>query len=233
MIRFGLHEEGGLTHITTTADPALLRQLDESAPKFGERLADGLRMNSIVLMPTDSDQKLLFDFAAAARKRKPERLLVAMRSAAWVLAELVNAPTEEPDPMMTVGMATAPYPGTHPPRWGMFADVAWPTEPVSDAEMTTIGTRHMRQFARGIRLDESLTIGSRLWNSSIYTHVNREQGVSVQTNPMGSCAIETDGMEFDAAEPRYHLYAHNLYSNQQQFVCLAGTIALAHAEELA
>jgi hypothetical protein len=65
----------------------------------------------------------------------------------------------------------------------------------------------------------------------VYANYQPQQGMELQTNPHGSCAISTLGNEYDPASRYLELEAHNLYTSQQQLICLVGAVAISEWAE--
>ena len=59
-----------------------------------------------------------------------------------------------------------------------------------------------------------------------------EQGVSMITNPVGSCNLDTNGAAYRPESPKFEVDAHNIYNADQQLICLYGLVAVAHADDL-
>lgn len=134
-----------------------------------------------------------------------------------------SAEPEEGDARLNVRMGVSPINNTN--RYGMYANIAWASEP--DETLSRLATHHMRSTAKNLDYEDKNMIPS-----LVYAQVSRAQGVTLETNPMGSCSIGTDGMWYESGDPRYELFSHNIYNHVQQFICLAGAVALAHADKL-
>lgn len=119
-------------------------------------------------------------------------------------------------------------------RLGIVMDVRWPN--MSDQSMAALTTGVMRSIAKDIKYsrydNDSPAKHGRLVDMLVYSQINRNQGVTLETNPVGSCSVDTDGMWYDSEESSFKLESHNIYTHEQQLIVIAGAIALAHAEEL-
>lgn len=129
-----------------------------------------------------------------------------------------------PDQVLpTVDMSIKPVSTDH--RYGMNVMLRWPqTDPESAANFAST---QMRQFARTLDLHSGQSRD--LLEDLVYAQARRDTGVSFQTNPMGSCSIESDHQDYTSAST-VDLWQHNLYNSQQQLICLVGAIAFANAD---
>lgn len=133
-------------------------------------------------------------------------------------------PEDEDAPLRVVMSSDVLYDGTRLP---MGAEVRWP--PVEDELMQDITTKVMRRFARDIyyaRIDNGYGY-KKLIDGLVYARVHRPDGVTLETNPLGSCSLDTNGSWYDPAEEKAELLAHNLYAPDQQLICLAGLAAFS------
>lgn len=103
--------------------------------------------------------------------------------------------------------------------YGMDAEMAWPA--VTDVEASLAGTRAMRQMAYDLG-----TYSDKQIPGMVYAHVDRARGITLETNPAGSCSMDTDGSEYRPTADRVTLYAHNLYTHEMQLICIAGLISI-------
>ena len=104
----------------------------------------------------------------------------------------------------------------------MDAEIARPS--VSDEIATRVATDAMRQMAHdlGTYPDEDIP-------SLVYAQVSGLNGITLETNPVGACSMDTDGTDYDEDSEKIKLYDHNLYTHEMQLICIAGLIALAKA----
>lgn len=111
-------------------------------------------------------------------------------------------------------------------RYGMYVEVQWPE---CYTEAAQFATRQMQQFAAGINLKNGGALNRA--NAMVYVAADAEQGLSVQTNPLGGCGIETSGDDYGHERPleTVSLWQHNLYAPEQQLACLVGAVAFAKA----
>ena len=66
----------------------------------------------------------------------------------------------------------------------------------------------------------------------VYGQIQRENGLTLETNPLGKCSIGTDGLWYEPQEPMLELDAHNIYNHTQQLIIIIGGVALARADTL-
>lgn len=115
-------------------------------------------------------------------------------------------------------------------RMPMSVEFEWPE--ASDEQISAVGTRYMHLAARSIKYAKS-TSGRLLdYFGMVYAQAERERGVTLQTNPMGSCAVETTGFDFSPGEDRPRLTSHNIYNAEQQILCAVGGIDISRADDL-
>jgi len=125
-------------------------------------------------------------------------------------------------------------------RLPLSASIAWPE--ASDADVSSFATGIMHGLAIATRYKQDLMSRKRdVLSRNVYAHLRRYRdedsyfgwpGVSLQTNPIGSCSVDTSGDEFESDAPMFTVYQHNLYGYKQQLICLGGAIAIANADEL-
>ncbi|MDN5275995.1 MAG: hypothetical protein JWN33_644 [Candidatus Saccharibacteria bacterium] len=107
-------------------------------------------------------------------------------------------------------------------RLGMSAELAWPE--LADQDIQQVATDAMRSSAVNLRY-----ASRRIIPSLVYALVSRSEGITLETNPAGSCSLDTDGMHYDPEASKVELYAHNLYAREMQLICLSGLVAIARA----
>ncbi len=114
-------------------------------------------------------------------------------------------------------------------RLGLGFDVRWPN--TIDISLNTLATSVMWRAAK--ELGYMRGNGSRdRYRDAVYAQVSRQHGVTLETNPMGSCSVGTDGSYYSPDDSIIELTAHNIVGVDQQFICLAGAVAIARADEL-
>ena len=136
------------------------------------------------------------------------------------LYSVYGSPSEE---IPTVDMSAAPV--SKDGRYGMNIVLRWPNiDPKHAAEFATA---QMRQFARTLALHSKEH--KDLLEDLVYAQARRDTGVVFQTNPFGSCSIETDHQDYTGIET-VDLWQHNLYKSEQQLICLVGAVSFANAD---
>ena len=111
-------------------------------------------------------------------------------------------------------------------RYGMMVELRWPeATPLAAA---TFATRHMQRFAQSIDLNGSQAMNTA--NDMVYVAASREQGIIIETNPVGSCNISAGGYGYDSKLDTVELWQHNIYSPGQQLACLMGAVSFATAD---
>ena len=170
---------------------------------------------------------LVFDLARIGRRRDKSRRYEDLTRTTTVMAAVGNYPClDETCPNLSISLGTEFTSGRLP----MVAQVKWP-EGIKDKELAARATQTMRTVAKDLGYARDVVPGhseyQRLIRDLVYADVQRQRWVSLQTNPMGSCALDTDGDEYSAEDHSFELWAHNLYSPDQQIICWAGAAALA------
>lgn len=197
---------------------------DSDLMKLIDRLSSK-PLRAIELAEDDNGTRMYFNAKRIGSIAMGPAQYVALRGVAETVTALEDwAEPGEEDSRMRVHMGTSSINNTG--RYPMYADIAWAD--VSEEELGRIATGYMQSTAKKLQYEDKGLIPS-----LVYAQVSKERGVTLQTNPMGSCSLETDGTFYDPASPRYELYAHNIYNHMQQYICFAGSVALAHADILA
>ena len=117
-------------------------------------------------------------------------------------------------------------------RLAMAAEVRWPIAPPE--VLHPLATSVMRRAALGLNYADGLLRATdyHYYDHLVYAQISRENGVTLETNEMGSCSLGTDGMEYDSDAPIFNISAHNLYGVDQQLICLTGLLAIAQADKI-
>ena len=110
-------------------------------------------------------------------------------------------------------------------RYGMNVALRWPQ--IDPEQAAAFATTQMRRFARTLTLHSGQP--KDLLEDLIYAQASRNTGVVFQTNPMGSCSIESDHQDYIGVDV-VDLWQHNLYNSEQQLICLVGAVAFANAD---
>lgn len=130
-----------------------------------------------------------------------------------------QTPDKLQDQRLRVEIGTSPISDSD--RYGFNATIKRPDTNISVVQ--SVATKAMRQTATDLRyMPKSILAGS------VYALLH-ENYMSLETNPMGSCSLDSDGMEYEPASPTVNLYAHNIYNHEMQLICLSGLIAIANA----
>lgn len=124
----------------------------------------------------------------------------------------------------TVEMSAEPV--SRAGRYGMNVLLRWPQ--VNPEHAAVFATTQMRQFARTMALHSDQP--KDLLEDLVYAQAIRTTGVVFQTNPMGSCSVESDHQDYTNSDT-VDLWQHNLYRSEQQLICLVGAVAFANADK--
>jgi hypothetical protein len=170
--------------------------------------------------------------AAIGNRRNPELRKADLNNVSEFLGTLLWNPfiNYEVDEQTKIAVDLGPYyafGGSD--RLGMAANVRWPRAP--DNDVAKRATDIMQEAASNLKYAHDLA-RKYGYKDMVYAYVSRQNGVVLETNPMGSCSIGTDGFDFRPEEPVFELHSHNLYAVEQQLVCLTGALAIAHADTL-
>ncbi len=101
---------------------------------------------------------------------------------------------------------------------------------VDDTILSHLGTEYMRTAAQALRMHGNDNVPEDL--ERVFAHVDKSRGLTLQTNQIGSCAVDTDAMSYFPDEGHVRATGHNIYSAEQQLVCVTGGLAIAYADEL-
>lgn len=154
--------------------------------------------------------------SSADRRVKHDRcrqLITAVEEVAAI------TPKDQQDPNLSVEIGIEPIGGSN--RYGFNAVVKRPV--ASPSIVQNAATTAMRQTAEELRY-----MPKSILSNSVYAHMT-ESYVSLETNPVGSCSLDTDGVEYEPDSSDINLYAHNLYNHEMQLICLSGLIAIARS----
>lgn len=130
---------------------------------------------------------------------------------------------DDQDPDFQVQMGASDVNGTG--RHMIDMQVTWPN--LADEILQKLVSDTMVSTATNLKYDVK-----RFIPRIVYAQIRRQYGVTLETNPIGSCSVGTDGMWYEPSERTIELQAHNIYNNTQQIILLAGGVALARAETL-
>lgn len=169
---------------------------------------DSLRMyiNTKKIGAEDGEQR---------RRQAAEQVISVLRGIrTWTDAE-------ELDSNLDVHLGVKPVPDG---RLAISATVKWP-EGVTDDAMAGFATTVMQETAHKLHYERKLI------PDLVGAVVDRERGVTLQTNPIGSCSIDTDGSSYNPIESTFEVSAHNIYTSIQQLICFSGAVAIANAAE--
>src|SRR3989344_7215874 len=172
-----------------------------------------------------------FDFSKTGRRRHPvNRRYDLARTTRVINGSITGAQDDERDERLLVYVDGLLEDGR---TLGMDARVKLPdpdAPDVTDQAVTDLMTSTVQQSARQLKYMR----GRRRERLEEWVHVNyqRQRGITIQTAQVGSCSLDTDGMEYDPDEETAVLYGHNLDSAEQQLICFTGLVALANASEL-
>lgn len=107
-------------------------------------------------------------------------------------------------------------------RLPMYFYFDWPSK--DGAALTETTTAFMRDTAQAIGYENGQ---KGRYRGTVGAYIDRQAGVRLLTEPLMACELSTAGSNYDPAEERVELSAHNLYSADQQLICLAGALTLA------
>ena len=131
----------------------------------------------------------------------------------------------EPDETMPVMRMSLDPISAQSSRYGMQVVLRWPE---CDAPAAAeFATSHMQAFARHLAINGKDS--EKLRKELIYAQAWREQGIVLQTNPLGSCSVESDHTDYSDSET-VELWQHNIYNREQQLIFLVGAAAFANAD---
>ena len=189
-----------------------LRDTDED---YAQQLSTRNRYMSVDPGEKISRLEVQAAYMGDARERSivPRRVTRALR----LLNSAANLATpDQQDENLSVGM------GAESPVAKLFmqARFRWPDE--SDEILQEHATAAMRQTATDLRFYPKRQI-----NQEVFAIIDRKQGVTFETNVIGSCSLDTDGYKYRPENPEVIVYGHNLHNSAMQLICLSGLIAVA------
>ena len=111
-------------------------------------------------------------------------------------------------------------------RYGMMVALKWPEAAPRDA--ARFATQHMQRFAQSVNLTGNKRLN--VADDMVYVAADRERGVMIETNSIGSCNISATGELYDQEPEVVELWQHNIYNPTQQLACLVGAVGLATAD---
>ncbi len=204
------------------------------------RLAQELGVASAQTTNLDGDLLVEFYLAKIGQKRSPENKRLGLMAVTRCIESFSLSSYAYSDPALRAELYTEP---TFDGRLGMLAEIRWPEQVTDDQALAQLATsamvaagkalRYMRDSERYPGKKMNLDQWKRHIEKQVYARVDRERGVILQSWGIGSCSLDTDGMNYEPVEPTFEVRAHNIYSPEQQLICLAGAVAIANADELA
>ena len=169
------------------------------------------KANDRTILTTDLDK-------IAESQPEKETRLARVVYALGAVAEVAML-EDRKDPMMEVMMGVKVL--ADDSRLDMNGRLNRPLD--DDGQMERRATAAMRRTARRLQyMPESIL------DSLVYAEVHNSHGVTIETNPMGSCSLDTDGDYYRPDSESADVYGHNIYSHEIQVICLSGLIAVAH-----
>lgn len=171
--------------------------------------------------PIEGGRRLTFSTQKTGRL--PDRLKRDRCKQMVVVVDEVTqaAPDDRQDPSLSVEMGVDYI--NNGDRLGFNARVRWPDADPIDVQIAA--TRAMCRTAKSLRYMADVCPVEDL----VYAQVDRERGVTLETNPMASASLDTDGDSYNLDDPVIDLSAHNMYSHEMQLICLSGLIAIARS----
>jgi len=228
---YSFKQDGPRSLISVHAETDLLERVNERNEEFSTHLKYGKKAGTVITDTLkDGGIDFIFDFKRAWRKRDKTYQHQSVQVAKATLVTLVNCDlVDEEEPEFYARIGSRPIADG---RISMMVELRWPE--VSDIELSKLATCYMREVANDLRYPnpKDPKKSSRHVEDLVYAQIQREYGAELQTNPIGSCSIGTDGSTYYPSDSLLELTAHNIYSRDQQIICLAGAIAIFNAEEL-
>lgn len=146
------------------------------------------------------------------------------RLAVEVLNALYNL--TEPDTTMSRIQMTHQAVDKAANRYGMMVALKWPQAAPQDA--ARFATDHMQRFAQSVNLTGNKRLN--VADDMVYVAADRQRGIMIETNSIGSCNISAGGEFYDPELEVVELWQHNIYNPTQQLACLVGAVGLATAD---
>lgn len=131
---------------------------------------------------------------------------------------------ERQDPAIKTKLAIDPADPSG--RLATHFTLTWPTGP--ESELAEIATDAMFESASRLGYSKPYHIGQ-----EVFAKVNRQKyGIRLRLDRELDQYLRTNREMHDPASKVVELNQSNLYSHEQQLICLAGSVAIAHADAL-
>ncbi len=207
------------TNLVLSVDGESLARYQED--EKGERLLHALRKAKIFgIEEAHQQQAAILTMRSASLSNYRDAPEVSVK----VLDTLYNL--AEPDETLPQMRMTHEVLDRGANRYGMMVAIRWPTaEPRTAAQFAT---RHMQRFASSVNLNGNQRMN--VADDMVYVTADRARGITVETNPLGSCNIGAGGCDYDPESDVVELWQHNIYNPAQQLVCLIGAVGFATAD---
>lgn len=177
--------------------------------------------SAVIVEPGDESTRLLINDRRIGSSQMKPRLLRGVVQ----LINMLDAQIDKTNQDAKFQVQVSPDSINNTGRHMISMRLAWPE--TNDYDVQRFVTNMMVATAINLKYDTKRDI-PRL----VYAQVHRPAGVTLETNPLGSCSVGTDGMWYNPENPILELDAHNVYNHTQQFILLVGGVALARADTL-
>lgn len=224
-LEYGINTDGQHNRLYVDVPAELAAKIQEEQVTLSNELQElnAKKTRILDIEPNDGALRVYVNSKKIGNRHSDQNRRQAARRVAGVITWIdMFAEHHQKDPGMSVQMGDT-Y--SSDGRLGMVARLRWPSQ-ATDQVMSQLGTYFMKDTARKLNYERKMI------DELVYCGVLREQGIIIETNPLGSCNISAGGDYYDASEPTVELWQHNIYSPVQQLICFAGAIAVAKADKL-
>lgn len=181
----------------------------------------------------DGDWKIALLLDKVGAKRKPETRAALLNPMSGIIQAVASADSWSRDRQLYIS-----FRGTNQgldKGSGMYAQMLWPE--ASDEDVTELATTSMRTVANVLRygadLDSIKQYRTQLLEDFVVAEFSKEDGVRLQTDPLSQAHMSVDNsFSSEQDTPYLRLETNKELTPEQQLICLAGAIAIAHADEL-
>lgn len=170
---------------------------------------------------------MTISYDQAFKRRNASKIARLLRAAFLLPINAANiAGVEGSDPQLSASIGAERIGAG---RMGMSALVMHPN--LVDEEVEHEASEWMQAMATSFGYPQPNA--SKVFRSStVFARYDRSRGVELETDPLISCGLTTTGGVYSPEDPVFELTMSNLYSHEQQIICLAGCIAIAKAGQL-
>ncbi len=173
-----------------------------------------------------------------SRMRTPEQKARSARRGVRYLSGITVAAAKLglSDPKLVVRMSDGVIPSTR--RYGMQARLLWPDR--TNDSLSVLAGQSMRRMAKDLRYQQNgkrygsdPALYSEFISNIVIARVDRRRGLSLETDMVSPAGLSSSPQRYNPLQPFVEVDGNNLRGPEQQLICLAGLVAVAHAKDIA